>query len=219
MTSGGAVHYKSMFDAGSQIVAKEGTKSLFKGAGANILRGVAGAGVLSLYDKLQELMFGKVYSVRRRLLQSRPKVDMGSRVVPVKRVPDVYTSTTRNPSTYRSSTSSPFSRCYRFIHPLQCLFYPHDLLLDLFSLASAVRMWLRKLDMQNVGYAEIISPRTSRSRSRGSGLAASCHLRRIRGAISRKPKVHSASYREICHKKFEPFLMSKSITRVSFIVT
>lgn len=28
----------------------------------NILRGVAGAGVLSLYDKLQELMFGKVYS-------------------------------------------------------------------------------------------------------------------------------------------------------------
>jgi len=62
MTSGGTVHYKSMFDAGSQIVAKEGTKSLFKGAGANILRGVAGAGVLSLYDKLQQVMFGKVYS-------------------------------------------------------------------------------------------------------------------------------------------------------------
>ena len=62
MTSGGTVHYKSMFDAGSQIIAKEGTKSLFKGAGANILRGVAGAGVLSLYDKLQEVMFGKVYS-------------------------------------------------------------------------------------------------------------------------------------------------------------
>ena len=32
MTSGGGVHYKSMFDAGSQIVKKEGTKSLFKGA-------------------------------------------------------------------------------------------------------------------------------------------------------------------------------------------
>ncbi|KAF7310867.1 DEAD-box family helicase [Mycena chlorophos] len=62
MTSGSGVNYKSMFDAGSQIVAKEGVKSLFKGAGANILRGVAGAGVLSLYDKLQELMFGKVYS-------------------------------------------------------------------------------------------------------------------------------------------------------------
>jgi solute carrier family 25 (adenine nucleotide translocator) protein 4/5/6/31 len=62
MTSGGTVHYKSMFDAANQIVAKEGTKSLFKGAGANILRGVAGAGVLSLYDQLQVLMFGKVYS-------------------------------------------------------------------------------------------------------------------------------------------------------------
>jgi len=62
MTSGAGVHYKSMFDAGSQIVAKEGMKSLFKGAGANILRGVAGAGVLSLYDKLQQVMFGKVYS-------------------------------------------------------------------------------------------------------------------------------------------------------------
>ncbi|KAK4689484.1 hypothetical protein P7C73_g625, partial [Tremellales sp. Uapishka_1] len=62
MTSGAKVHYKSMFDAGSQIVASEGVKSLFKGAGANILRGVAGAGVLSLYDKMQELMFGKVYS-------------------------------------------------------------------------------------------------------------------------------------------------------------
>ncbi|KAJ9126298.1 hypothetical protein QFC24_002030 [Naganishia onofrii] len=62
MTSGAKVHYKSMFDAGSQIIAAEGVKSLFKGAGANILRGVAGAGVLSLYDKMQELMFGKVYS-------------------------------------------------------------------------------------------------------------------------------------------------------------
>jgi solute carrier family 25 (adenine nucleotide translocator) protein 4/5/6/31 len=51
-----------MFDAGSQIIAKEGTKSLFKGAAANILRGVAGAGVLSIYDKLQAVMFGKVYS-------------------------------------------------------------------------------------------------------------------------------------------------------------
>ncbi|KAL5519066.1 PET9 [Sanghuangporus vaninii] len=62
MTSGGGVHYKSMFDCGSQIIKKEGTMSLFKGAGANILRGVAGAGVLALYDKAQEIMFGKVYS-------------------------------------------------------------------------------------------------------------------------------------------------------------
>jgi solute carrier family 25 (adenine nucleotide translocator) protein 4/5/6/31 len=46
----------------TSIVKAEGAKSLFKGAGANILRGVAGAGVLSLYDKLQQVMFGKVYS-------------------------------------------------------------------------------------------------------------------------------------------------------------
>jgi solute carrier family 25 (adenine nucleotide translocator) protein 4/5/6/31 len=61
MTSGEAVKYKSSFDAGRQIVAKEGVRSLFKGAGANILRGVAGAGVLSIYDQLQVLMFGKAF--------------------------------------------------------------------------------------------------------------------------------------------------------------
>ena len=62
MTSGEAVKYKSSLDAFNQIVAKEGTKSLFKGAGANILRAVAGAGVLSGYDQLQLLLFGKAYS-------------------------------------------------------------------------------------------------------------------------------------------------------------
>jgi len=62
MTSGSGVNYKSMFDAGSQIIAKEGASSLFKGAAANILRGVAGAGVLSLYDVFQAAVFGKVYS-------------------------------------------------------------------------------------------------------------------------------------------------------------
>lgn len=62
MTSGTAVHYKSMVDAGSQIIANEGAKSLFKGMGANILRGIAGGGVLALYDKFQQLMFGQVYA-------------------------------------------------------------------------------------------------------------------------------------------------------------
>ncbi|KXL49143.1 hypothetical protein M433DRAFT_147626 [Acidomyces richmondensis BFW] len=61
MTSGEAVKYKSSIDAGRQIIAKEGVKSLFKGAGANILRGVAGAGVLSIYDQVQLLMFGKAF--------------------------------------------------------------------------------------------------------------------------------------------------------------
>lgn len=56
-----AVKYKSSMDAGRQIIAAEGVKSLFKGAGANILRGVAGAGVLSIYDQVQLLMFGKAF--------------------------------------------------------------------------------------------------------------------------------------------------------------
>ncbi|KAG7127245.1 ADP like protein [Verticillium longisporum] len=56
-----AVHYSGAFDAGRQIIAKEGVKSLFKGAAANILRGVAGAGVLSIYDQLQVLLFGKAF--------------------------------------------------------------------------------------------------------------------------------------------------------------
>ncbi|KAJ5894120.1 Mitochondrial carrier protein [Penicillium taxi] len=61
MTSGEAVKYKSSLDAARQIVAAEGVKSLFKGAGANILRGVAGAGVLSIYDQAQLLLLGKKF--------------------------------------------------------------------------------------------------------------------------------------------------------------
>ncbi|KAK2461953.1 hypothetical protein APHAL10511_006416 [Amanita phalloides] len=60
MTSGADVKYNSMFDAFSQIISKEGSKSLFKGAGANILRSVAGAGALSIYDKLQHVLLGRV---------------------------------------------------------------------------------------------------------------------------------------------------------------
>ncbi|KAG6556488.1 hypothetical protein Mapa_001814 [Marchantia paleacea] len=62
MTSGEATKYSSSLAAFKEIVAKEGTKSLFKGAGANILRAVAGAGVLAGYDQLQILFLGKAYS-------------------------------------------------------------------------------------------------------------------------------------------------------------
>jgi len=55
MTSGEAVKYKNSWDCTAQIVKNEGTKSLFKGAGANILRGIAGAGVLSGFDKFKEI--------------------------------------------------------------------------------------------------------------------------------------------------------------------
>lgn len=62
MTSGEAVKYRNMFHAASSVIAAEGVRSLFKGAGANILRGIAGAGVLSLYDQMQVIMFGKKFS-------------------------------------------------------------------------------------------------------------------------------------------------------------
>jgi len=61
MTSGEAVKYSSSIHAFKVIVAKEGWKSLFKGAGANILRAVAGAGVLAGYDQLQLIFFGKKF--------------------------------------------------------------------------------------------------------------------------------------------------------------
>ncbi|KAF8314254.1 mitochondrial carrier [Clavulina sp. PMI_390] len=62
MTSGTNQHYNGIMDAGRKIIAAEGPKSLFKGAGANILRAIAGALVLPMYDAFQELVFGKVYS-------------------------------------------------------------------------------------------------------------------------------------------------------------
>jgi len=61
MTSGEATKYKSSMHAGAEIVRKEGVKSLFKGAGANILRAVAGAGVLAGYDWLQVVVLGKKF--------------------------------------------------------------------------------------------------------------------------------------------------------------
>ena len=53
MTSGEAVKYKGSMDAFAQIIKNEGAKSLFKGAGANVLRAIAGAGALAGYDQLQ----------------------------------------------------------------------------------------------------------------------------------------------------------------------
>lgn len=54
MTSGEKVKYSSSMDCGRQIIANEGMASLFKGAGANVLRGVAGAGVLSGFDYIRD---------------------------------------------------------------------------------------------------------------------------------------------------------------------
>jgi solute carrier family 25 (adenine nucleotide translocator) protein 4/5/6/31 len=55
MTSGQAVKYKNSMDCAMQVLKNEGFMSLMKGAGANVLRGVAGAGVLAGFDKFKEL--------------------------------------------------------------------------------------------------------------------------------------------------------------------
>jgi solute carrier family 25 (adenine nucleotide translocator) protein 4/5/6/31 len=55
MTSGAAVKYKGSIDCGMQILKNEGFMSMMKGAGANVLRGVAGAGVLAGFDKFKDL--------------------------------------------------------------------------------------------------------------------------------------------------------------------
>ena len=77
MTSGGGAKYKGSMDCFTQVQSKfccliskffisscgkllqvlknEGFMSLMKGAGANILRGVAGAGVLAGFDKFQQM--------------------------------------------------------------------------------------------------------------------------------------------------------------------
>jgi solute carrier family 25 (adenine nucleotide translocator) protein 4/5/6/31 len=58
MTSGEAVKYKGSMDCAVQILQKEGFMSLMKGAGANILRGIAGAGVLSGFDIIVKMYLG-----------------------------------------------------------------------------------------------------------------------------------------------------------------
>jgi len=55
MTSGGGAKYKGSIDCAVQIMKNEGFMSMMKGAGANILRGVAGAGVLAGFDKFQSM--------------------------------------------------------------------------------------------------------------------------------------------------------------------
>jgi len=61
MTSGETVKYNGSLDCFSQILKKDGVAALFKGATANILRAVAGAGVLAGYDELQKIFLGKTY--------------------------------------------------------------------------------------------------------------------------------------------------------------
>jgi len=58
MTSGEAVKYSGSIDCFKKILANEGFGSMMNGAGANILRAVAGAGVLSGFDKIVQIYTG-----------------------------------------------------------------------------------------------------------------------------------------------------------------
>ncbi|KAF5828823.1 mitochondrial carrier domain-containing protein [Dunaliella salina] len=61
MTSGSSVKYRDAFHCFAEVLRLEGLSSLFKGAGANIVRGLCGAMALAVYDQLQLATFGKVY--------------------------------------------------------------------------------------------------------------------------------------------------------------
>merc|ERR1712060_957258 len=61
MTSGQAVKYSGSLDCTMQILKNEGIPSFFKGAGTNILRGMAGAGTLAGFDEFKKAYIAYMY--------------------------------------------------------------------------------------------------------------------------------------------------------------
>jgi len=61
MTSGGGVKYNGSLDCAAQILKNEGWQSYFKGACANIMRGIAGAMVLAGFDVVKNAYVKNVY--------------------------------------------------------------------------------------------------------------------------------------------------------------
>lgn len=59
LTAGEQVKYTSSLACLKEVLAKEGMSALYKGAGVNIVRGVAGAGVLTGFDKLKEIYLSR----------------------------------------------------------------------------------------------------------------------------------------------------------------
>jgi len=62
MTAGQEIKYSSSWACAKELMAREGMRAFFRGAGVNIVRGVAGAGVLSGSDRLK-----KIYITRKEL--------------------------------------------------------------------------------------------------------------------------------------------------------
>ncbi|KAK9750990.1 hypothetical protein RND81_02G234300 [Saponaria officinalis] len=61
LTSGQPIKYRNAVHAFREIVQYEGFSALFRGVSANILLGVAGAGVLAGYDQLQRIAYGHIH--------------------------------------------------------------------------------------------------------------------------------------------------------------
>jgi len=55
LTAGEKVKYTSSWSCLKEVVAREGLSALYRGAGVNIVRGIAGAGVLTGFDKMKEI--------------------------------------------------------------------------------------------------------------------------------------------------------------------
>jgi len=55
LTAGQEVKYSSSLACLKEVVQKEGAAALYRGAGVNMVRGIAGAGILSGFDKMKDI--------------------------------------------------------------------------------------------------------------------------------------------------------------------
>lgn len=62
LTSGQPIKYRNSFQAFREIVRREGFAALYRGVTANMLVGVAGAGVLAGYDHLSRIVYRPRYA-------------------------------------------------------------------------------------------------------------------------------------------------------------
>lgn len=62
LTSGQETKYRNSMHALREIIRVEGFAALFRGVSANMLYGMAGAGVLAGYDKIHQIVYRPAYS-------------------------------------------------------------------------------------------------------------------------------------------------------------
>jgi len=55
LTAGQKVKYSSSWACFLEVIAREGSMALYRGAGVNVVRGIAGAGVLTGFDKMKQV--------------------------------------------------------------------------------------------------------------------------------------------------------------------